>query len=313
MAREARNLRELRAQRGRQRNAAVGPDGEAGLAQQEAWPRKVEARQQKPDTGLTVFGNCLMILLQSIVVLLGIGFCLGSMLMVGVLKEIRQRDFSGPMARIKSYEDYIGGMRKAGCSVVKDNPRITTAGITTYLWTVEPKGRDDLCRFQWQHVIQDNAIIPQTNGALLLDIRLGNITQAEAAKYSFYNPNDQIALGLLAATPSAPGAVATTGKPPAETSVLPPLISPADAKGRARHGEPKEEETAPATGDGAVGDGAGDGTEPPRVEPPGAPPDGGGDGDGGGGTEPPRVEPPVKPPEGGGGGETPPSGDGAGY
>lgn len=307
MARETRNVRELRSQRSRVRNAAVGPDGEAGMAQQNAWPRKSEARGEKPETGLTVFGNCLLILLEGLVVVLGLGFFLGSMLMVSVLKEIRQRDFSGPMARIKTYEEFFEGLRKSGCDVVKDNPRITTAGITTYLWTVEPKGRDDLCRFQWQHVIEDNAIVPQTNGALLLDIRLGHITQEEAARISFYDPNDQIATNLLTATPSTPGPPGTqTEQPPAETSVMPPLIAPADAKGRARGGKPKEEETVPATGDEAGGDG-GD-TTPPRVEEPGTPPnDGGGDG----GNEPPRVEPPAKPPEDeGGGGETPPSGDG---
>ncbi len=165
-------------------------------------------------------------------------------------------------------------------------------------------------------MIEDNAIVPQTNGALLLDIRLGNIEPAQAAQYAFYNPDDQIAIGLLTATPTAPGLAGTQPEqPPAETSVMPPMISPADAKSRARGGKPKEDETEPVPGDG-TGDPGGD-SEPPRVEPPDAPP--GGDGEGGGGTEPPRVEPPATPPEDGGGGgdggggDTPPSGDGAGY
>lgn len=311
MARDSRNVRALRSQRGGAPNAAVGPDGDAGLAQQEAWPRRLDAKAKKPDSGATVFGNCLMILFQGVVVLLGIGFWLGSMLMVDVLNEIRKRDFSGPMARIQEYEDFFDELRKAGCDVIKDNPRITMAGITTYLWTVEPKGRDELCRFQWQHVIEDNAIIPQTNGALLLDVRLGKTTQAEAARYPFYNPNEQTIVALLSTGPSGTTPSGQQAdQPPAETSVLPPLISPDDAKGRARGGKPKEEQPEPGAADGTGGEDPGD-NAPPRVEPPDAPPGGEAGGGGDGGTEPPRVEPPATPPDDGGG-EAPPE-DGAGY
>jgi hypothetical protein len=312
MSRDARNAREIRAAGGKQNVRSARGTVMDAAALDETWPRQVSAAPLRKETAATVFGNLLLILVQAVVVLGGIGFWLGSMLLVDVLNEIRQRDFTASASRIASYDEFFDGLRKAGCKVVKDEPRIIREGESTYLWTVEPKGRDDLCRFQWRHSFDENEVVPQTNAALLLDLRQGFIKPQEIAANkelsSIYDPNDQIALGLINANPNAKPPAAAL--PPAtqlpDEGVGAPLITPEAAKGRASHGKPKEappEEVVP--GDGTGGDqggagGAGGGDTPPRVEPPDSPPV-----DGGGGTEPP-------PDDGGGGGETPPDGGGGG-
>jgi hypothetical protein len=306
---DARNAREIRASGGRQSVRSArggGPDA----ARDEAWPRQVNVKPLRQETVGGVIGNLLLILVQAAVVLAGIGFWLGSMLLVDVLNEIRQRDFTASTTRIEGYDAFFDGLRKAGCKVVKDEPRIIREGESTYLWTVEPKGRDDLCRFQWRHNFDENEVIPQTNAALLLDLRQGflaaNDIAASKELSSIYDPNDQLALALIDANPNAKPPAGTP--PPAqalpEEGVGPPLIKPEEAKGRAAHSKPKEE--TPAEGvpvEGAGGDQGGGGEQdggdtPPRVEPPDTPPANGG------GTEPP--------PDNGGGGETPPDGGGAG-
>lgn len=310
MSRDARNAREIRA------GGRPGVRGSAADAavQDDAWPRQISAAPVPKETVGAVIGNILLILVQAAVVLGGIGFWLGSMLLVDVLNEIRQRDFTASTSRIASYDEFFDGLRKAGCKVVKDEPRIIREGESTYLWTVEPKGRDDLCRFQWRHSFDENEVVPQTNAALLLDLRQGYVDaqQVAASKElsNIYDPNDQIALGLINANPNAkpPVVAQAPAQPPPEEGVGPPLITPEEAKNRVSHGKPKEvPPTEAVPGDGTGGDqggaggqgGGGDqggGDTPPRVEPPDTPPTDGG----GGGTEPP--------PQGGGGGETPPGG-----
>jgi uncharacterized membrane protein YgcG len=264
-------------------------------------------------------GNCLLVAVMSVVILCGAAFWAGSLVMVNVLDEIGQRDYSGPMRRKGKYEDVFDALRKRGCAVEQDNPRMTVAGVTTYLWVVQPQGSDERVQFQWTHDLQTNEISPQTNGALLLDLQLGYVELGKAQRASFYNPADQAVIGLLqggAVTgPPAPGAPAAQ---PQTTAALPPLISPEEAKGRAARARPKEEE--PAAGEQPADGGAGDAVQVPPDEggggtPPsdggdgggGTPPsdgggNGGGDGGGGsgGGGNGGGEAPPVVPPEGGG-------------
>lgn len=304
MSRDARNAREIRA--GSANRAARGARGAAvdSAALDEAWPRQVSVKPLRKETVGGVIGNLLLILLQAALVLAGIGFWLGSMLLVDVLNEIRQRDFTASTSRIGSYDEFFDRLRQAGCKVVKDEPRIIREGESTYLWTVEPKGRDDLCRFQWRHSFDENEVIPQTNAALLLDLRQGYIEAkdipANKELSSIYDPNDQLALALINDNPDAK--LPAVEPPPAQQlppeGVGPPLISPEEAKSRASRGKPKEEQPAEGAPEEGAGneEGQGGGDRPPRVEPPTTPPDEGG------GTEPP--------PENGGGTETPPDGGG---
>lgn len=258
------------------------------------------ARRRGPSV-LGILLSFIVVLIESVVILFGVGFWLGSMAMVSVLNEIRQHDFSAPMERVESYQGFFGALRKAGYSVQEGKPKILE-GKTTYLWTVSPRHSDALCLFQWTHDLQSNEITPQTNAALLLDAKLGNIKLADLGSYSFYDSNDMVARSIVdqnaALLKSGQQLAQTPDQPLPETGVMPPLITPEQGKARARRGKPAEtpaegaaegqEGQAPAedqNGGGAV-----------EVTPPDGggetPPSDGGGRDGGGGS-------PENPPDGG--------------
>ena len=253
----------------------------------------------------SVILSLIIVLIEIIVILGGVGFWLGSMAMVGVLNEIRQHDFSAPMERVESYQSFFGALRKAGYAVVEGKPKIL-AGKTTYLWTVSPRRSAALCTFQWTHDLQSNEIVPQTNAALLLDVKLGNIKLQQLADYSFYDAYDIVARAIVEGNTALlkPGEQLgqIQDQPLPETGVMAPLVTPEEGKARARHGKPAEaptDETQPGQegqgGETPAGDG-GDGGGAIEVTPP--------DGNGGGGGETPPGD------GGGGGGETPPGGGG---
>lgn len=274
-----------------------------------------EAGQARP---LSPAQQWLLVLLTAIASLLGallflgcVGFLLGSILLGSVLDEISSRDFSGPIERIDHYEVFFSSVANAGYLVRKDNPKILE-GVTTYLWTVQPKGNDELRVFEWQHDLnspdQQQALTPKTSAAIYADIELGYLKPQDATQFSFYDPDDKLCLAIvntdfsLFQTPEgASGWLAQSQVP--SGPVLAPLLSPEDAKKRASVAPPEEELTAEElaaqegqsseavevnTGEGQA---PGDGSEPP-VEVVGGgeetpPSDGGGGdsgaGDGGGG------------------------------
>ena len=216
---------------------------------------------------INIFLSLLLVIIEIIVILGGVGFWLGSMAMVGVLNEIRQHDFSAPMERVESYQDFFGALRKAGYAVVEGKPKIL-AGKTTYLWTVSPRRSTALCTFQWTHDLQTNEIVPQTNAALLLDVKLGNVKLQQLADFSFYDANDLVARAIVEGNTALlkPDEQLSQGadQPLPETGVMAPLITPEEGKARARHGRPAE--TPP------------EGTEPGQAGEAGQAPAGDGDG-----------------------------------
>jgi hypothetical protein len=245
--------------------------------------------------------NLLLIVIEIVVIVFGVAFWVGSMMVVGVLNEIRQRDFSAPLERVAKYEEFFGERRKQGFNVVEDKPRIDE-GVTKYLWTVEPPGRAGMFRFEWAHDLEANAVTPRTNAALLLDLELGYVNATEARSYTFFNPSDPVVPEVLehgtARPPGGPLAV-SNGQVGPEQGVMPPLISPEEARGRAARAKKTEEPAAEGetgTEAGAEGGGAVEvnppdqGGEPPAT--PVEPGDGGsgvgGAGDGGQPTTPPE-------------------------
>jgi hypothetical protein len=225
-------------------------------------------------------------------------FFAGSILLGRVMDEISQRDFAGVTERISQYESFFDEINKAGYRVSRDNPSVLE-GVTTYLWTVQPPGSDELCVFQWEHNLAENKVLEKTSGAVYLDIKLEFITPDEATKVACYDANDALSRAIVNSDTALLQQVESggwVGQAP-EGPVMAPLISPEDGMGRAGAAGPAEEET-PAEGEAAAGeaqpgeavevgageDGGGAGDTPPATEVGAG--DGGGDGDGGGETPP---------------------------
>jgi len=259
--------------------------------------RLSKRRRRARQGALGALLDLLLVIVEIVIIACGVAFWVGSMMVVGVLNEIRQHDFSVPLERVAKYEEFFGALRKQGFNVVEDKPRIDE-GVTKYLWTVEPPGKAGMFRFEWAHDLEANAVTPKTNAALLLDLELGYINASEARAYTFFNPSDPVARAVLEqGTARRPGGL-TAGAGPVgpEQGVLPPLISPEEAKGRAaRAKKPEVPATEGGTGAeaGAEGGGAVEVNPPDQGGEPPATPVEPGDGGGGEGGQP------ANPPEGG--------------
>ncbi|MCH7472213.1 hypothetical protein IIA79_04600 [bacterium] len=144
---------------------------------------------------MTALG-CLGILAGLLVIAASAGFWWAGNLMIGVLEEIGQRDFSAPMQRISHYEGFFESLGEADYKVDHGKPKILE-GVTTYFWAVEPKGTGERRVFCWSHDLEANVVEPQTNPALLLDMELNYTGQQEARRYGFYEPKDKVAHSIV--------------------------------------------------------------------------------------------------------------------
>jgi len=199
--------------------------------------------------------GCFWVLLGLVLCALCVGFWWGSRVLVSVLDEIGERNFGEQMERVDHYYAFFEQLNHSGYEVHHDKNIIQ--GVTNYLWTVQPRGTHEVKRFQWNHDLEHNQVDPQTNPALLADIKLGYIELVDANLYNFYNPEDRIAqsivedqFSLLQPADLAPQG--TDGRPQ-ESPVMAPLISPGEARQRAAEDE-EEEEEAGEEGDGEEGE-----------------------------------------------------------
>jgi hypothetical protein len=187
-----------------------------------------------------VFGS-LNLLLALVVVIICLGISFVSYKMLDVLHDVSKRDFTEASQRFERYGLRFDAMAQAHCLVEQSQPKILH-GITMYLWIVQPPGSDDRVIYRWKHDLNLNKVEPMTNPALLMDIALGYTKAADAASYSFYNPDDQLAQALAVGDfrQIGPEQLARRRKVGGVLPgpVMPPKITPEQARARA-HTEPE--------------------------------------------------------------------------
>jgi len=191
---------------------------------------------------LSVSMGCLGILFGLVV----IGMCVGGWyacnLATSVLQEIGERDFSGPKEQINTYEMFLATLNE-GDYTVRQGKTSITLGKESFTWVVQPRGSNEMRRFQWVHDYELNKIFPRTNPALCLDIELGYISKADAAgielaAHEGYDPNDVITMAMVENNFSLIQAQHMAGGDGWDVSALPqstvgaPRLSPTEAKGR---------------------------------------------------------------------------------
>jgi hypothetical protein len=232
---------------------------------------------RRPTSPLFYVFASLGILLGVLVIIMSLGFFIGSFVMVSVLNEIGVRSFDAPMERIGSYEVFFNQAAAEGFQVTAEEPKIDQ-GVTYYLWQVKPRGLDDICSFQWEHNLENNEVTPRNNAALLLDIKLQYVTEHEAGtKYDFYNPEDQLARAVveeefeLLMTPNGDGHGWADRQQANLPPLAPPLLTPEEAKRRRGGGvaKPKTEEEIAAEEEAAAtaaAEAAANGEIPPATD-----------------------------------------------
>jgi hypothetical protein len=251
---------------------------------------------------LRIFSSLLGILLGLILIAACLGIAYMSQMMIGVLNDIGQRDFSQASTRIDRYAARFDAMAKAGFKVQRSEPKILE-GKTSYLWVITPPGSDDRLVYRWKHYLSTNTIEPLTNPALLLDIALGyeKTSTAREEFASFYNPEDRLALALAqrdfgSISPDQIAERWSSSQLPSGP-VLPPRLTPEEARKRSfktPEQEAADAEAAARKTEVAEKAAPGDSTDvgrqpsPPRQEQGDGTDVGGGGDSGGGGSTPPH-------------------------
>ena len=209
----------------------------------------------------TVSLGCLGVLAGLVVFVACVGFWYGSRMIVDVLHEIGEHDFTGPMERINHYEVFFESLTEQGYEVAMQKPSIDL-GVTTYFWKVQPQGSEEFRVFRWIHDLEANEVLPQTNAALLLDLELGYVTEEKAREHDFIDPKERYdtddllaqaivqksEFSLLPPTELESGWIRET---PPEGPVGAPLLTPDEARQRQVTTE-EEKEGDEAAGEGGV-------------------------------------------------------------
>jgi hypothetical protein len=216
--------------------------GKSRTAARKARATRRNKSQQNYSVGreivVTTFG-CIGILFGVVFIGAAIAFWYGSQMMLGILNEVAEKDFTNQYERISKYEAFFDGLVDAGYDVIREEPKIDTkpdSSAKFYLWRVQPAGTSEFCIYRWRYDLQSDAVEPSTNPALLLDIEMGYIKRDDAGKYSFYDAGDELAqaiaeenLGMLQLR--AYGSVWESDTPP-EGPVMAPMVSVDEAEGR---------------------------------------------------------------------------------
>jgi hypothetical protein len=282
-------------------------------------PKPRTPKASEPSEMVANFFGLLWIAFGALIVVISLVFVAGSMLMFGVLREISSaRNFDDAVGRTSEYEDFFKEVAAAGFQVDGDRPNIKE-GVTQYLWTVHPPNDGPLRVFSWQHFLESNEMRPTSNSAALLDIELGNLTEAEALAFSRQDTPDggsRETFHLDTADPISNAIIdrnasyfaKNSGNGWSESQVVadnaPPLPPPLiDPKSRSRKGvgsavtSDEEDEEVASTEDptaGEDGDKSGEDVQPPEEKQPDDP-----------APEPPIVVEPQPPADDGGGGTDP--------
>ena len=193
---------------------------------------------------LRILGSILGILVGLVLT----GFCLGvwyaSKEGAEIMREIAQRDVSGPREQVDRYGEFFTGLDTSQFIVRRDEPR-NLQNVITYLWTVEHRQSGEVTQFRWEWDMSTLDVVPRSNGALLLDLRLKNLADSETGEFNFYDPDDTFALAIVNQDISLIGMEDISdswGGSEYTDGVAPPLISPDDAKGRASDYAAEQEE-----------------------------------------------------------------------
>ena len=175
-----------------------------------------------------------------------IGLCFAGWYACGlatnVLKEIGERDFSACRDRIATYQAYLDSLNGENYTVTQGKTNIIL-GKESFTWVVQPRGSNELRRFQWVHDYELNQVYPRTNPALCLDVELGYVDAAQAggielAANEHYDPGDIITMAMVQNNFSmiqAQHMADGEGWDPAllaESTVGAPRLSPAEAAAR---------------------------------------------------------------------------------
>ncbi|MEZ5339249.1 MAG: hypothetical protein R3F46_13440 [bacterium] len=184
---------------------------------------------------LRVIGSIIGILLGLVVTLFCLGVWYASRKGAEILQEIAERDVSGPRSQVDKYGEFFSGLDSEQFIVRRDEPR-NLQNVITYLWTVEHRQSGEVTQFRWEWNMSGLDVLPRSNGALLLDLRLHNLTDSEAREYGFFDPDDTFAVAIVNQDISIIGMDDISdswGGTEYSDGVAPPLISPDDARGRA--------------------------------------------------------------------------------
>jgi hypothetical protein len=167
-----------------------------------------------------------------------ISICIGAFYLsneaVTIMREIASRDVSGPRKQVDAYENFFTGLDHDQYIVRKDEPR-NLQNVITYLWTVEHKVSHEVTQFRWEWDMSTLKVLPRSNGALLLDRRMQNITDSEMRDFDFFNENDAFANAIVQQDVTLIGPQSLNegwGSEQYSDSVLPALISPEQALSR---------------------------------------------------------------------------------
>lgn len=204
--------------------------------------RSQDAANTPLQEGLRITGSILGIIIGLVIAVAGFGFWYLSSEGVDILREIASRDVSGPRQQVDQYEEFFSGLDTQQFIVRRDEPR-NLQNVITYLWTVEHRQSGEVIQFRWEWDMATLDVLPRSNGALLLDRRLKNISAEAAEDYDFYDPEDAFAMAIVTQDVSLIGMEDLDGGwggPEYKEGVAPPLISPDDAKGRASRYEEEQ-------------------------------------------------------------------------
>ena len=204
-----------------------------------ARPARARSRRDTPKplgsllSGL--FGVLWIVLGLTLTVLCG-GVWYASGKFVEIIDEINQRNFSQMTVREKKYEEIFDSMRLQGFKVERDANR-NFQGVITYMWRVQPPSSLETREFSWDYILEDTKIVPRTNGAAMLDISLGYITEGQAEELDLasgvYNAQDRIDRAIVYLDIGLKP-LSDWGSDTAEGGVLAPLIPPAEGLARQR-------------------------------------------------------------------------------
>lgn len=134
------------------------------------------------------------VILGVVFLLLCIGYVIGAYLLVGILAEISQKDYTPANERIASYERFFQTAEQHHLKVDR-SPAYIKEGVKYFLWTITVSGRADKLVYRWQHNLQTNRVEPLTSPATYVDTELGYISMSDASLYP-YIAGDLIALRI---------------------------------------------------------------------------------------------------------------------
>lgn len=186
---------------------ARSPSQAAARGKGQTNSRKARAARRNKSAGPAGVGReifvttlgCVGILLGVAFIAGAVAFWYGSQMILGILNEVAEKDFTAQYQRISKYEAFFDGLSDEGYDVIREEPKIDTkpeSSAKFYLWRVQPAGTGEFCVYRWRYDLKSDEVEPSTNPALLLDIEMGYIRRDDARDYAFYEPGDELAQAI---------------------------------------------------------------------------------------------------------------------